>query len=118
MASPELAGIEPVYVEVPRGGVAFHAGLTVHMAKPNTTETDRAVHKVIMFADGCTRGSSAFHISVDRDGIAVGTPIRGSCTPMIWPRPSGDLPDPPPPLAPAIHQFAPTGVFPDPPTSS
>jgi ectoine hydroxylase-related dioxygenase (phytanoyl-CoA dioxygenase family) len=110
--APEIAGIEPVFVEVPRGGVAFHAGLTVHMAKPNTTDTDRAVYTVIMFADGCTRGSKLFHMSVDRDGIAVGAPIRGACTPIIWPRPPGDVPAPPPPVPDEFRKLAPTGVLP------
>jgi ectoine hydroxylase-related dioxygenase (phytanoyl-CoA dioxygenase family) len=110
--APEVAGIEPVFVEVPRGGVAFHAGLTVHMAKPNTTDTDRAVHTMIMFADGCTRGSTLFHMSVDRDGIAVGAPIRGACTPIIWPRPDRDVPAPPPPVPAEIRKLAPTGVLP------
>jgi ectoine hydroxylase-related dioxygenase (phytanoyl-CoA dioxygenase family) len=112
LAAPEVAGIEPVFVEVPRGGVAFHAGLTVHMAKPNTTGTDRAVYTVIMFADGCTRGSKRFHMSVDRDGITVGAPIRGACTPIIWPRPDGDVPAPPPPVPAEIRKLAPTGVLP------
>src|SRR5262249_24560395 len=72
---PELQAIEPQFVEVNRGSVAFHHGLTVHMAKPNSTDRDRAVHTVIYFADGCTRRNAAFHPSVDRDGIAVGAPI-------------------------------------------
>jgi ectoine hydroxylase-related dioxygenase (phytanoyl-CoA dioxygenase family) len=108
----EIADIDPVFVEVPRGGVAFHAGLTVHLAKPNTTTTDRAVHTVIMFADGCTRGSTRWHPSVDRDGIAVGEPIAGPCTPIVWPRPDHDLPAPPPPISDALRRVAPIGVFP------
>ena len=112
MAMPEIQAIEPVYVEVPRGSVAFHSGLTVHMAKPNTTDLDRAVHTVIYFADGCTRRNEAFHPSVDRDGIAVGAPIAGPCTPMIWPRADGSLPDPPPPVPDVLHQFAAKGTFP------
>jgi ectoine hydroxylase-related dioxygenase (phytanoyl-CoA dioxygenase family) len=32
LADPEVAGIEPVLVEVPGGSVAFHHGLTVHLA--------------------------------------------------------------------------------------
>lgn len=111
---PELAGIEPVWVEVPRGGVAFHHGLTVHMAKPNTTGSDRAVHTVIYFADGCTRGTTMWHLSVDRDGIEVGAPIRGACTPVVWPRDPADLPAPPPPIAPEILRIAGTGTLPRP----
>jgi hypothetical protein len=112
LASPEIAGIEPVYVEVPRGGVAFHAGLRVHMAKPNRTDTDRAVHTVIMFADGCTRSSRHFHPSVDRDGVRVGEAIRGACTPIVWPRGEGDFPTPPLPVPTAVSKLAPIGVLP------
>ncbi len=114
LASPEIAAIEPVYVEVPPGAVAFHSGLTVHMAKPNTTARDRAVHTVIMFADGCTRGAHFFHPSVDRDGIEVGAPIRGACTPIVWPRDSqhDTLPAPPPPVPDALHRVAAPGLFP------
>jgi len=112
LASPEIAEIDPVWVEVPRGGVAFHSGLTVHMAKPNVTGTDRAVQTMIMFADGCTRSTSRFHPSVDRDAIAVGAPIRGACTPILWPLEPGDYPAPPPPVPDALHQVAAPGIFP------
>lgn len=111
---PEFAGVEPVFVEVPRGSVAFHAGLTVHLAKPNVTDTDRAVHTIIMFADGCTRGTTGFHVSVDRDGIEVGAPIAGACTPIVWPRAARDLPAPPPPVPEHLHAFAAPGTFPAP----
>ena len=111
---PEIADIEPVFVEVPRGAVAVHAGLTVHMAKPNTTDTDRAVHTVIMFGDGCTRSTAHFHPSVDRDGIEVGAKIAGPNTPILWPRPPGDYPDAPAPMPEHILAIAPTGVFPAP----
>ena len=33
LADPEIRGIEPVFVEVPEGSVAFHHGLTVHLAE-------------------------------------------------------------------------------------
>jgi ectoine hydroxylase-related dioxygenase (phytanoyl-CoA dioxygenase family) len=112
LARPEFAGIDPVFVEVPPGSVAFHAGLTVHMAKPNVTGTDRAVHTIIMFADGCTRRSSAFHLSVDRDGIELGAPIAGPCTPLVWPRPDNALPAPPPPVPDGLQHVAAPGIFP------
>lgn len=112
MSSPEIAGIEPVFVEVPPGAVAFHAGLTVHLAKPNLSTTDRAVHTVIMFADGCTRSTSRFHPSVDLDGIEVGAPIRGAHTPIVFPR--DDLPAPPPPVPQVLHDVAAPGIFPGP----
>jgi ectoine hydroxylase-related dioxygenase (phytanoyl-CoA dioxygenase family) len=110
---PEITSIEPVFVEVPRGAVAFHGGLTVHMAKPNTTDVDRAVHTVIYLADGCTRRNQAFHPSVDRDAIDVGAPIRGACTPVVWPRTEGDYPTPPPPLPDVVYQLATPGTLPD-----
>ncbi|MEY2453152.1 MAG: hypothetical protein QOD92_2726 [Acidimicrobiaceae bacterium] len=95
LADPELAGIEPVYVEVPKGAVAFHHGLTVHLAAPNKTDTDRAVHTIIYFPDGSTRGYPYPHFAVDRAGIEVGDPINGDVTPVAWPRPDGDLPQKP-----------------------
>jgi ectoine hydroxylase-related dioxygenase (phytanoyl-CoA dioxygenase family) len=114
MASPEIAGIDPVFVEVPRGSVAFHHGLTVHMAKPNTTDTDRAVHTMIMFADGCTRGTRMFHFSVDRDAIEVGAVIDGLATPILWPRAPGDFPPVPPAMTEQVRQIAPVGLLPEP----
>ena len=95
LAEPELASIEPVFVEVPKGSVAFHHGLTVHLAKPNTTGRPRAVHTIIYFPDGSTRGYPHPHFAVDRRGIEVGDPIASDVTPIVWPRPAGDLPAPP-----------------------
>ena len=93
---PELAGDGPVFVEVPPGGVAFHHGLTFHLAGPNTTGTVRRVHTVIYFADGSTKGPGAYpHPSVERAGIGLGDVIASDVTPVAWPRPAGDLPDPP-----------------------
>jgi hypothetical protein len=97
LAAPEVRSAEPIFVEVPRGGVAFHHGLTFHVAKPNRTPRTRRVHTVIFFRDGCTRASGGFHPSVDRAGIEAGQPIASSVTPIAWPRAAGDLPEPPPP---------------------
>ena len=94
----ELRHIEPVWVEVPAGGVAFHHGLTFHLAGPNRTEHPRRVHTAIYFRDGCTRGSEHRHPAVDRAGIGVGEAIVSAVTPIAWPRPAHDLPDPPPPM--------------------
>jgi ectoine hydroxylase-related dioxygenase (phytanoyl-CoA dioxygenase family) len=92
----ELAGIDPVWVEVPAGSVAFHHGLTFHLAGPNTTGTVRRVHTAIYFADGSTRGEGHYpHPSVERAGIPMGAVIASDVTPIAWPRPAGDLPDPP-----------------------
>jgi ectoine hydroxylase-related dioxygenase (phytanoyl-CoA dioxygenase family) len=98
LAAPEARGIEPVFVEVPRGGVAFHHGLTFHVAQPNRAPTTRRVHTIIYFRDGSTRGSSLPHPSVDRAAIEPGQPIASAVTPIAWPLPAGDLPSPPPPL--------------------
>lgn len=95
LSDPEVAGIEPVFLEVPAGSVAYHHGLTVHLAKPNTTDRDRAVHTVIYFPDGHTRGYPHPHFAVDRAGIEVGEPIDSDVTPIAWPRPDDSLPEPP-----------------------
>jgi len=92
LADPEIAGIEPRFVEVPKGSVAFHHGLTVHLAKPNVTGRDRAVHTIIYFPDGSVRGHRFSHFAVDRGGIEVGEKIASDVTPIAWPRPAGDLP--------------------------
>ena len=96
LARPELEGIEPLFVEVPAGAVAFHHGLTFHLAAPNSTGTVRRVHTVIYFADGSTRGDGMFpHPSVERARIPMGAVIASDVTPLAWPRPAGDLPEPP-----------------------
>jgi ectoine hydroxylase-related dioxygenase (phytanoyl-CoA dioxygenase family) len=92
LRDPALAGVEPRFVEVPRGSVAFHHGLTVHLAKPNRSERTRRVHTMIYFGDGTTRGTAAPHPSVDRAGIGVGDPIASDATPIAWPRRADDLP--------------------------
>lgn len=94
-SAEELKGKEPVFVEVPRRGVAFHHGLTFHVAKPNTTDRVRRVHTIIYIADGCTRGTDRPHPSLDRAGIKVGEHIASDVTPIAYPR--HDLPTPPPP---------------------
>ena len=40
--APEARGVEPVFVEVPCGGVAFHHGLTFHLAQPHRPHAPRA----------------------------------------------------------------------------
>jgi ectoine hydroxylase-related dioxygenase (phytanoyl-CoA dioxygenase family) len=95
LAEPAIDGVEPVLVEVPRGSVAYHHGLTAHLARPNVTDSVRRVHTIIYFADGSTRGLPQPHPCVDRDGIEVGQRIDGPVTPIVWPRPDGDYPAPP-----------------------
>ncbi len=99
LGNPALEGREPVFVEVPRGAVPFHHGLTAHLARPNRTDRVRRVHTIIYFADGCTRGARHGHPSVDRAGIEVGQPIRSDVTPVAWPRADTDPPLPPPLVA-------------------
>ncbi len=115
LADPEVAGLEPVLVEVPRGSVAFHHGLTVHLAGANTTDRDRVVQTVIYFPDGSTRGYPFPHFAVERGGIEVGAPIDSDVTPIAWPRPA-DEPVPPVPAVgfdalPAM--FTGSGAVPD-----
>jgi ectoine hydroxylase-related dioxygenase (phytanoyl-CoA dioxygenase family) len=113
LADPEVAGIEPVLVEVPRGSVAFHHGLTVHLAGANTTDRDRAVQTIIYFPDGSTRGYPFPHFAVERSGIEVGHAIDGDVTPIAWPRPA-DAPIPPLPAVPfdAVPAIANAGATP------
>jgi hypothetical protein len=97
----ELAGIEPVFVEVPPGAVAYHHGLTFHLAGANRTGTVRRVHTVIYFADGSTRGEGRFpHPSVERAGIGMGEVIASDVTPLAWPRPADEPALPPAPAEP------------------
>jgi ectoine hydroxylase-related dioxygenase (phytanoyl-CoA dioxygenase family) len=96
LAREELEGIEPAWVEVPAGSVAYHHGLTFHLARPNTTGTIRRVHTAIYFADGSTRGEGRFpHPSVERAGIEMGAVIASDVTPIAWPLPDGVPPGPP-----------------------
>jgi ectoine hydroxylase-related dioxygenase (phytanoyl-CoA dioxygenase family) len=97
MDDPALADRQPRFVEVARGSVAFHHGLTAHLARPNRTRGVRQVHTVIYFADGCTRTTSGQHPAVDRAGIRPGEPIRSDVTPVVWPRdPAEPIATPPP----------------------
>lgn len=96
LAEPALSGREPEFREVPRGAVAFHHGLTAHLAGPNRTSQMRRVHTVIYFADGCTRSQSAVrHLCVDRPAIAVGAKIDSALTPIVHPPAGYGFPEPP-----------------------
>jgi ectoine hydroxylase-related dioxygenase (phytanoyl-CoA dioxygenase family) len=114
LEEPAISVIPPVYVEVPRGAVAFHHGLTVHMAKPNRSNRPRRVHTMIYFRDGAIRTKPYVHPSVDRPGIRVGEPIASDLTPIVWPRAAGDLPIPPRmPLTPVLERLNIHGALPD-----
>lgn len=108
LADPAISrGVEPVFCEVPRGAVAFHHGLTIHLAGPNRTDRVRRVHTIIGFADGAHRSTPGHpHFVVDRANIQPGEPIRSDVTPVLWPRPDGRLPEPPP-SPPSIHPSMP-----------
>jgi ectoine hydroxylase-related dioxygenase (phytanoyl-CoA dioxygenase family) len=93
-SSEMLKDLEPTFVEVPAGSVAFHHSLTFHVARPNETSAVRRVHTAIYFRDGSTRGSLYPHFAVDRAGIEVGGVIESDVTPIAWPREPGDLPTP------------------------
>jgi ectoine hydroxylase-related dioxygenase (phytanoyl-CoA dioxygenase family) len=108
----DLMIVEPRYVEVPKGGVAFHHGLTAHLARPNRTDHTREVHTVIYFRDGCTRSAGIPHPAVERAGIEVGAAIASDVTPVIWPRPEGDLPTPPPPPGSSSGRLGQLGIHP------
>lgn len=113
LEDPKISGVPPVYVEVPRGSVAFHHGLTVHMAKPNKSNRMRRVHTMIYFRDGAIRTKPYVHPSVDRPGIKVGEAIDSDLTPLVWPRDPGDLPKPPRmPLTPVLERLNAYGALP------
>ena len=105
----ELKIQDPVYVEVPRGAVSFHHGLTAHDAKPNLTEKNRPVHTMIFFRDGMTRSERGQHYVVDRAGIKPGEKIASEVTPIAWPR--ADLPPAPAPMELSAMMKA-SGAFP------
>src|SRR4051812_5759969 len=100
LAHPLVRDVEPVFVEVPKGSVAFHHGLTVHLADANDGDGTRAVHTVIYFPDGSTRGHRSGHFAVDRANIGVGHKIDSDTTPIVWPREPGD--EPPLPRTPIL----------------
>jgi ectoine hydroxylase-related dioxygenase (phytanoyl-CoA dioxygenase family) len=108
LSDPKVSrGVAPVFCEVPRGAVAFHHGLTIHLAGPNRTARTRRVHTMILFADGAHRSTPGHpHFAVDRAGIRPGDPIRSDVTPVMWPRPDG-MPPEPPPLPEAVHPAMP-----------
>ena len=64
----------------------------MHLADANETDRPRAVHTIIYFPDGSTRGYPNIHFAVDRGNIAVGQKIDSDVTPIVWPREPGDLP--------------------------
>lgn len=82
---------DPVWVEAPAGSVVLHHSMTVHQAGPNNSSQPRRVHTIAYFEDGCCRSSAHPHQSVDRQGTEPGRPVAGVVTPVVWPRPPGDM---------------------------
>jgi len=121
LSHPRLKGRKPHFCEVPRGAVAFHHGMTVHLAKPNRSKRDRSVHTAVYFADGCTRGSivgmpKQKHPVVERPGeqVAPGAPIATALTPIAYP--VQELPQRPTPLS--VEAFVESGgTMPRPPAA-
>ena len=95
LADSKIADIEAQWVEVEPGSVVFHHSLTVHFAEANHGRDTRRVYCIIYFADGCVRRSDFPHVTVDRQNIAVGEVIQGELSPIVWPRPEGELPPTP-----------------------
>ena len=87
-------GASPVFASCEPGDVIFHHGRTVHMAKPNRSKSVRRAYTVIYFRDGCTRSATGSHPSVDRDSILPGALINGQATPVAWPLPNQEMPQP------------------------
>lgn len=89
---------KPIYVPCGSGDVIFHHGRTAHLAMANRSERTRRVYTAIYFRDGLTRGGGfeRRHPCVDRDQIAPGQRIGGPATPIAWPLPDGQLPQPAP----------------------
>ena len=113
LSDPEVSGIEPVFVEVPKGSVAFHHGLTVHLADANESDRPRAVHTIIYFADGATRGYPNMHFAVDRGNIEVGQKIDSDVTPIVWPRDPDDPPSIPTSAITLRGTYTNVGAIPD-----
>ena len=114
LEEPKIAAIAPVYVEVPRGAVAFHHGLTVHLAGANKSPRTRRVHTMIYFRDGAARTKPYAHPCVDRPGIKMGEAIDSALTPLVWPRDPNDWPIPPRmPLTPLFERLNTNGALPE-----
>src|SRR5262249_13719665 len=76
---------EPVFVPCRPGDVLFHSGRTIHLAKPNRSARMRRAYTAIYFKDGCTRGHARPPPSVARARTAIGAPLAGGATPVVWP---------------------------------
>ena len=95
LADPALAGRRPITVEAEVGSVVWHHGSTVHGAGPNATDATRRAFTIVYLADGYRRAKPWPNFPLDRAGVGVGDLMEGEGLPLAWPRPDGDVPDPP-----------------------
>ena len=95
LTDPAIGGRQPVYVEAAKGAVVWHHGMTVHAALANASGVTRRAFTVVYIADGCRRAEPWPSFPLDRAGIAVGDVMQGEGLPLVWPRESTRVPDPP-----------------------
>jgi len=88
---PQIKDTPPVYVEVPRGGVAVPSWADGAYGEANSGSQTRRVHTMIFFRDGSTRKNHFPHDSVERYHVEIGAKIDSPVTPIAWPRAAGDL---------------------------
>src|SRR5262249_47725926 len=93
---PEARGVEPRWVEVPRGAVAFHHSLTIHLASANRTARPRRVDTKILFPDGAARRATPPPPRVRRAANPIGAPTPSAGAPLVWPLADGEMPSLPP----------------------
>lgn len=101
LSDPALGGASPVVVEVPRGSVLWHHGMTVHQASANRTDRVRRAFTVVYLARGFRRTEPASepwrnrpNFPLDRAGVRDGELMEGEGLPVAWPRSSHRLPEP------------------------
>ena len=96
LSEPQIAELPLVPVPVRRGSVVFHHACTIHTADSNETDETRRVFTMAYMADGCHRSPrDEAYFALDRDNIKTGELVVGPGHPIAWPRPAGDLPEPP-----------------------
>jgi len=90
-----VAGMPLVPVPAPKGSAVFHHACTIHAADANDTKQTRRVFTMAYMRDGCRRSRDDAYFALDRDQIRTGELIVGPGHPVVWPRATGDLPEPP-----------------------
>ena len=59
------------------------------------TAAPRRAFTIVYLADGCRRAKAWPNFPLDRAGVGVGELMAGPGLPLAWPRPDGELPEPP-----------------------